>query len=141
MKISKLILIVLVCLLPATLLAQNAAPSTLLITEAYYNTTSDDAVSEWIEIANVGGEPIDLSQISLGDAQTSGASEGMMRFPQESIIAAGQVIVVAQTAVSFQQNFGFKPDYEITDSDAAVPNMSSYDLWSSGTLALANDGD
>ena len=141
MKIIKLIICLFVCILPVTLFAQTEETPTLLITEVYYNTPGDDAISEWIEIANVGDDAIDLSQISLGDAQTSGAYEGMVRFPKEAMIAAGQVIVVAQTAVSFQQHVGFNPDYEITDTDSTVPDMRDYPLWSAGSLGLANDGD
>jgi hypothetical protein len=65
----------------------------------------------------------------------------MVRFPKESIIQPGQIIVIAQTAVSFQQQFGFKPDYEITDTDPNVSDMRDYPLWGSGDVGLANDGD
>ena len=141
MKIIKFIICLFVCIVPAAVLAQADELPTILITEVYYNTPGDDAISEWIEIANISSEAIDISQYNIGDAQTSGAYEGMVRFPEQSIVEAGQVIVVAQTAVSFYQNFGFNPDYEITDTDPTVPDMRDYPLWSSGSLGLANDGD
>ncbi|MCZ7670105.1 MAG: lamin tail domain-containing protein [Chloroflexi bacterium] len=141
MKMIKLMICLFVSAWPVPLLAQTAVPPTLLITEVYYNTPGDDAVNEWIEIANVGSAAIDLSAISLGDAQSSGSHEGMVRFPKDARIEAGQVVVVAQTAVSFRQNFGFNPDYEITDTDPAVPDMRRYPLWASGDVGLANDGD
>ena len=141
MKIIKRIACLLICLLPASLFAQTHDTTAVLITEVYYNTPGDDSVNEWIEIANIGAESIDISDYSIGDAETTGDYEGMKRFPPDSVLEAGQVIVVAQTAVSFQQQFGFKPDYEITDTDPAVPDMRGYPLWASGDLALANDGD
>ncbi len=141
MKIIKLIICVCVCLIPATMFAQPPETPTLLITEVYYNTPGDDALHEWLEIANVGSETIDISPYNIGDAETIGDYEGMVRFPKDSFIEAGQVIVVAQTAVSFQQTYGFKPDYEISDTDPTVPDMRDYPLWASGELGLANDGD
>jgi hypothetical protein len=141
MKNLKLIVCLFICVLPQVVLAQPGESSSILITEVYYNTPGDDAVSEWIEIANVGAETVDLSPISLGDAAAIGDREGMVRFPQDAFIAAGQVVVVAQTAVSFFQQVGFNPDYEISDTDPTVPDMRPFSLWASGTLALANDGD
>ena len=47
----------------------------------------------------------------------------MLRFPKGAILQPEQVIVIAQTAVGFRTLFGFNPDYEIQDSDAAVPDI------------------
>ncbi len=49
--------------------------------------------------------------------------------------------MVAQTAVGFRFLYGSNPDFELTDSDAAVPDMRSALLWATGDIALANDGD
>jgi len=141
MKIIKLIVCLLVCSIPTALLAQNNEIPSILITEVYYNTPGDDSISEWIEIANIGSQTIDISDYSIGDAETAGDYEGMNRFPADSVIESGQVIVIAQTAVSFLQTYGFNPNFEITDTDPTVPDMRGYPLWASGELALANDGD
>ncbi len=113
----------------------------LLITEVYYDTPGDDGREEWVEIANVGTAVIDLSDIKIGDEEQAGGGEGMKRFPQAAQIVPGQVVVVAQTAVGFRALFGHNPDFEITETDAAIPNMRGFPLWAGGDLALANDGD
>lgn len=141
MKNLKLIVYLFVCIYPAYVHAQSEQPSPILITEVYYNTPGDDSISEWVEVANLSGEPIDLTDYSIGDAEIAGDYEGMHRFPPGSTLDAGKAVVVAQTAVSFYQQFGFKPDYEITDSDPEVPDMRGYPLWANGELRLANDGD
>ena len=65
----------------------------------------------------------------------------MVRFPEGAVIAPGQVIIVAQSAVGFRGLYGRDPDYEINDSLPQIPNMERYALWSGGDFALANDGD
>jgi uncharacterized protein len=135
-----LLLFVLSSVVPAG--AQGAAEEIpLRITEVYYRTAGNDSEEEWIEIANLGTAVFDLSDISLGDEETIGGREGMVRFPAGAQIGPGQAVVVAQTAVAFQRRFGFTPDYEIQDSDPAVPDMRPDRLWSGGEIALANDGD
>lgn len=120
-------------------LAANDIP--LRITEVYYRTAGNDSEEEWIEIANLGTAVFDLSDISVGDEETIGGREGMVRFPAGAQIGPGQAVVVAQTAVAFQRRFGFRPDYELQDSDPDVPVMRPDRLWSGGEIALANDGD
>jgi uncharacterized protein len=120
---------------------QDASPAGLLLTEVFYDTPGNDSREEWVEIANVSTAVIDLTDIKIGDEEQSGGREGMLRFPQGTQIAAGEVIVVAQTAASFRALFGFNPNFEIQETDVAVPNMRSFLLWASGELALANDGD
>ncbi len=113
----------------------------LLITEVYYDTPGDDSREEWVEIANVGTAVIDLSDIKIGDEEEAGGGEGMKRFPEGAQIEPGQVVLVAQTAVGFRALFGFSPHFEISETDAAVPNMRNFSLLAQGDLALANDGD
>ncbi len=121
--------------------AQAAAEIPLRITEVSYRTLGNDSEEEWLEIANLGTAVLDLTDISLGDEETIGGREGMVRFPAGAQIGPGQAVVVAQTAVAFQRRFGFPPDYELRDSDPAVPDMRPNRLWSGGEIALANDGD
>lgn len=122
-------------------LAQTSK-SALLITEVFYSTPGNEETQEWIELANLGDAPIDLADYKVGDAETSGDREGMFRFPAEgAIIAPGQVIIVARSAVGFTQLYGAAPDYEVTDSSPATPDMRPYLLWGSGDMALSNSGD
>ena len=136
-----LCLCVLLWLWPVAAASQPAPTIPLRLTEIYYNTPGSDDEEEWIEIANLGSEPIDLSDIKVGDAPGSGSNEGMVRFPEGDSLAAGQIIVVAQTATGFRALFGQNPTYEITPSDDTVPDMRPYRLWATGSVGLGNDGD
>ena len=124
-----------------TAASQSEPPGILLITEFQFDPPGLDKEREWIELANLGDEPLDLAGYGLGDEELRGAGEGMLRFPAGSVIEAGDVIVVAQTAVGFRALFGTKPDFEMVDSDTAVADMIIDTEWASGEVALANDGD
>ena len=113
----------------------------ILLTEVYPNPPGEESEREWIEVVNVGTAVLDLSDIKVGDEESIGEKEGMLRFPKGAELQPGQVIVVAQTAVGFRALFGVNPDYEVQDSDANVPDMRRFALWALGDLALANDGD
>lgn len=121
----------------------NAAPTaaqqpTIRLTEIYYHTPGNDELEEWVEVANLGSSDLDLSTYKLGDAAERDGAEGMLQFPARAQLEAGAVIIVAQTATGFAASFGRLPDYEITDSDAAVPDMIEYTTWSSGAFRLSN---
>ena len=120
---------------------QGELPGAILITEFQFDPPGLDKEREWIELANLGDEPLELAGYGLGDEELPGEGEGMVRFPAGSAIGAGDVIVVAQTAVGFRALFGVNPDYEIVDSDSAVADMIIDAQWASGQIALANDGD
>ena len=113
----------------------------LLLTEVFYNPPGEESEREWLEIANVGTAVLDLSDIKIGDEEQSGGGEGMRRFPEGTLLEPEQALVVAQTAVGFRFLYGTNPDFELTDSDPAVPDMRSALLWATGDIALANDGD
>ena len=113
----------------------------MLLTEIYYDAPGDDGQNEWLELANLGQTPLELADYKVGDAASSGSREGMVRFPAGARLEAGQAAIVAQTASGFRQLFGRNPDYEIQDSDPAVPDMRRYLVWGTGDFGLANDGD
>jgi len=137
-----MIVVCLLALLPLAVRAQGEAGAIrLLITEVYYDVPGADEAAEWIEVANMGTAVVDLSDIKIGDSETPGDDEGMLRFPEGAVIEPGQAVVIAQTAVGFRDLFGFDPDYEVQDSDESVLTMRRFLLWSAGDLALANDGD
>ncbi len=139
---SKRILILLATLLAiASLNAQTNQPTSLLITEVFYDAPGTDEEREWVEIANVDTAVLPLSDIKIGDEETPGGNEGMKRFPEGAQIEPGQVIIIAQTAAGFQELYGRFPDYEISDSRDDVPDMRGFPIWASGDFALSNDGD
>lgn len=132
------------CLLSFRAIAyQEAEPQTptILITEIAYDTWQADALNEWIELLVVSEQPVEAEQYKLGDEETIGGGEGMMRFPKETLLEPGQVIVVAQSAVDFRAATGVYPTFEIIDSTADVPNMRPVSILAKGDIALSNTGD
>jgi hypothetical protein len=113
----------------------------LLISEVMYDPSGDDPAGEWIEIYNPTSHSLDLSVYKLGDEETMGGGEGMFQFPAGAELGPGEVIVVANQAIAFEVRWGFKPEYELSASDPAVPDMIKYTPWSTGSLALSNSGD
>lgn len=138
-----LLLFVIVVNVPAVQLhaAQGQTADSLKITEVYYNTPGSDGEEEWIELANLGESAIDLSAFKIGDEESSGGGEGMVQFPEGSLLEPEQIIVVAQSAAGFARLFGFWPAFEINDSHPDIPDMEPYFIWAGGAVGLANDGD
>lgn len=127
-------------------IARNLPPTPIyytypLISEVMVYPFGKEPDNEWIELYHPGGNPIDLSYFKLGDAANRGDFEGMLQFPSGSVIKPGQVIVIANHAVAFRNQYGFKPDFEMLTSDTTVPSMIKYTSWSSGIIRLTNSGD
>ena len=113
----------------------------LLITEIFYDTPGADENEEWIELANLGAASIDLSDYKIGDEETAGEKEGMLRFPEGASIAPGEVILIAQSAAGLRNLTGLTADYEILATDTAVADMRGFPIWSGKNFGLANGGD
>lgn len=116
--------------------------SEVLITEVLYDprgTSEPDA--EWFEIFNVGDQPVWLSCLRIGDEETSEGGEGMYQFPSGSLIAPGQVVVIADRGDLFSNQYGKPPDFEIENTLDQVPEMIKDRGWASGSLNLGNAGD
>ena len=127
------------------ILAQYPPPPSgttkLLITEVLYNPSVEPA-GEWVEIYNPGAGVAILSAYKLGDEEKLGYDEGMLQFPPGAILDPGGVIVVANQAAVFRSAYGFSPDFEMRDSDPAIPDMLPYSGWSTGSkVELVNTGD
>lgn len=125
-------------------------PSTvpLLISEVCYDgTTPRTEGDEFVEILNPTDGPVDLSAYKIGDEETKGRGEGMVRFPPGTIIGPQGLLVVAKNAAQFHDRFGFYPDFEARVSGAdyadtpTVSNMEKYTAWATGSWALSNSGD
>jgi hypothetical protein len=95
----------------------------LYISEVLYDPVGPEPEEEWFEIYNPEGSAIDLSSFKIGDEETSGGNEGMYKFPEGTRIVSGGVIVIAVHASSFQARYGLDPDFEVVDSDPAIPNL------------------
>jgi hypothetical protein len=114
----------------------------LLISEVLFNPLGEEPDAEWVELLNYGDVGIDLSGYKFGDAEIPGDTfEGMMAFPDDSFLNPRETIVIVNTAKNFFSQYGFLPDYEMSDSDPNVKNMIKYVLWTSGNVNLNNESD
>ncbi len=113
-----------------------------LISEVLYDPPGQDD-AEFIEIVNPTSFVIDLSNFSLGDAVNATDFEDVRRFPAGTLLPSGQTLVIATSATAFQAEFGFVPDFEIVDTDTAVPDLIDDLNWGdpNALLQLGNGGD
>jgi MYXO-CTERM domain-containing protein len=133
----------------ALLAALGLAPASrgaVLITEVLYNESGSDVAGEWVELHNTGGAPVDLSGYKFGDEETQGGdseSGGMWQFPAGTTMAPGQTYVIATGAARFQSLYGFAPDFEVTPTDDAIPDMVGHLGWvdPAEPNAMANGND
>jgi uncharacterized repeat protein (TIGR01451 family) len=115
----------------------------VLISEVLYNPIGDTDDEEFIELVNPTGLSIDLSGYSIGDAANREDYEDMRLFPEGTIIGPGQTMVIAFSATAFRAMFFREPDFEIWDSDPAVPTLPKDPHWGhpDALLRLSNQGD
>lgn len=116
-------------------------PLPLLISEFLPNPVGDEPGGEWIEIYNPGGKKLPLDGIKLGDERSPSGKEGMLRFPDGYRIGGGEVLVIANQAREFTESYGFRPDFEISDSDPQVPDLLPYPEWGRSAIQLSNSAD
>jgi uncharacterized repeat protein (TIGR01451 family) len=83
--------------------------------DGYQSLDADEAV----QLINVGTAPADLSDWQLCDEAAGGSCAAI---PSTTLLV-GQRIWLAWRAVSFTLSFGYPPDYEVVDTDPAVPNL------------------
>ncbi len=105
----------------------------LLITEVMFMPDSTgDPDGEWVEIYNPTDDDVDLTDYLIGDSETLLGTapyddESLYRFPAGAIIQAGRRIVVAYKASEFESTYGYKPDFELVDTDPTVPDLYLYE--------------
>lgn len=100
------------------------------LSAVYYDTYASGEPDEAFRLFNGLPDPADLAGWKVTDG------EGLAVFPSGATLAPKQLVWVAKSAVSFASEFGYPPDWELQESDPAVPNLAS-----SGTFTLANAGD
>ncbi|MGB2956106.1 MAG: lamin tail domain-containing protein [Anaerolineales bacterium] len=121
----------------------SATPASirLLLSEIMANPVGDEPEGEWIEIFNPEEEPMPLTGVKVGDAAHRGDPESMLVFPPGEVIDPGGLILIAHQAAVFEENYGFKPDYEVSASDPSVKKLIPYNAWAGGQIRLNNSGD
>ena len=110
--------------------AAPVTPSPLLIESLYYDGYAAYDYDEAVRLMNVSTATVDAG----GWALAKGGSTGQVTFPPGTLLAPGQALWCAWRATAFEQQFGFKPDFETGDTDPAVPEMDG--AWP----RYANDG-
>lgn len=113
----------------------------LLISEVLYFPLGANPEGEWFELYNAGDGPANLYDYKIGDEETIGQGEGMMRFPPGSVLLEDDILVVANQALSFYSKYGFYPDFELVNTSAAVPDLTNYGEWSGGSINLSQSED
>jgi Lamin Tail Domain len=130
---------------PTTPTASLTAPpfggERLLITEVLYFPLGANPEEEWFEIYNAGSGLANLYEYKIGDEETTGQGEGMLRFPPGSILPGGEIMVIANQAVRFYSKYGFYPDFELVNTVGSVPDLIAYGEWSSGGINLSQAED
>ncbi len=75
--------------------------SSVRVTEIHFNPSDGQGHAEFIEIANVGSQPVDLSGWAVTGA-------GRVSFPKGKTLAPGQAAVLCKDTAAVQKAFGAK---------------------------------
>ncbi|MBM4320437.1 MAG: hypothetical protein FJ125_10870, partial [Deltaproteobacteria bacterium] len=97
--------------------------------------------SEWIALQERRGAPFPLDGIKLGDEESVGGDEGMLRFPDEAVITPGGVVVIAGDAAAFQRKYGMLPHFTWGVAFPGVKQLLPYLGWSTGSISLKDGGE
>jgi len=116
-------------------------PVRILITEILSDPAGPEPGGEWVEVYNPSSSIMPLAGVKIGDAAAPGDQEGMMVFPGQSSLSPGEAVIIANQGTVFESIHGFLPDYELQPSHPAVPELSKYTPWSTGSIRLRNGGD
>lgn len=114
-----------------------AAPSTLQIDEVLYRGSDEEV----IVLYNTGATPVDLTDWLIGDAETPSKSEGIYALPAGTLLAAGDLLVLARNGLTFRNQWGRPAHAEFIGSDADTPDLVRRRDLAKGELALNDSGD
>lgn len=114
--------------IPNLTAAENA--STILIDAVLYDGLELNEPDEAVRLWNVGVSVEDISGWQLNDGSSSAVT-----FPLSTTLAAGQTIWVTKDSAAFARQFGFLPDFAVTNSNPTISNLSG--TWP----GFANSGD
>ena len=104
----------------------------LVVSEVYY---SGDANQEWVELYNPTQAAISLAGYRLGDYDGAGYLEGLYAFPNDAVIPAQSVIVVAGNGKAV---FPYA-NYEFFENNPDIPTLAR--VGGDGDWGLGNGGD
>lgn len=123
--------------------AQITSPTDhAIISEILYNPSGPNDDAEFIEIANPTSRPINISSWRIGDTQDPNEFEDVRIFPNGTSIPPGGTVVVTFSAVAYFGQFGQQPNFEIFNSNPAIPDLVDDPAYpQDASLQLGNMGD
>ncbi len=83
------LLILIGILIPSTAFAQ------IVISEVMWAGSEISSADEWLEIANISGEEINLSGWSITKRASDGGNTEMISFPEDAVIGVGEFYLIA----------------------------------------------
>ncbi len=96
------------------------APGSVLISALHFDAYGAGQGDEGFRLTNVSTQPITLTNWSM----VKSPSPGVVNLT--GTLQPDQSIWIAKTAITFTQQFGFKPDYKYTaDADISVPLLTA----------------
>ncbi len=113
-----------------TVIYSQAPPPTILIDALYYDGYAAYDADEAFRLINVSPLVADIG----GWRVTNQGLNTKAIFPDGTTLAPGQAIWCSRKAAAFEQQFGFKPDFETDGTDPSVAEMDG--SWP----VFANDG-
>jgi phosphatidylserine/phosphatidylglycerophosphate/cardiolipin synthase-like enzyme len=94
-------------------------PGSILISALHFDAYGGSQGDEGFQLTNVSTQPITLANWSAVKSPSPGEIYLTLTLQPD------QSIWIAKTAITFTQQFGFKPDYKYTaDNDASVPTLT-----------------
>jgi hypothetical protein len=99
-----------------TLVGSQLAVSKVVVEALYYQTYESGQPDEAVRVMNVSTVTANLGDWGLNDGGSS-----VTTFPPGTTLAPGQALWCTDEALAFERQFGFKPDFEVGDSDPSVP--------------------
>lgn len=103
-------------------------PAPVLISALHYDGYASGDADEAFQLTAVGPGPVNLQGWTVSDGEDTAV------FP-EAALQPGRHIWVARSADAFRQQFGFRPDWELSSTDPFVPDLGG------GVPQFRNDGD
>ncbi|MCY1103513.1 glycerophosphodiester phosphodiesterase family protein [Shouchella clausii] len=115
----------------------------LLITEFMYTPYFDEGTNEYVEIANITGETIDISGFYFGNKveENGVANKAMYNFPEGAMLAPYSAALIARNAQAVKKLYGVTADFEMEETIDSVPKLLPNCDWGCGNFQMANGGD
>lgn len=114
----------------ATTIIDTAEDAQVVIDAIFYDGYEASDTDEAIALRNLGSTSVNLSQWSIHDGGSSTAI-----LPETVSLQANETLWITHNGTAFKRQFGFAPDFETTDSDPTIANLTG--TWP----GFANSGD